>query len=261
MAEECSLDAFAAMVGHGGGARELRHPLMNAQTGAACDNAFAPRDEALEARGRERIAEDLLDDLAAERFVAGGAVERVGMKEARGHGIHPGGRVVGAGLLYGDAAVADRLQSGGIERQAEHVLEADELVAAMAEHPRDRRVSERRELHLQRRMTERERLFDGLELGRGREVAKAQPRQLVRRRSRSRVHRDTAADRRHDDLPAAQPRRRGAGELHEHRAFGALDPGGKRGSGKHDRRTAYMPRTTRTTRISGSMMATPAKKL
>ena len=181
--------------------------------------------------------------------MTGRAVEGVGMEEARRDGVHPRGRVVRAGPVDGDAAVADRLQLRDIERQAEHVLEADELVAAMAQHPRDRRISERRELHLQRRMTQRERLFDGLELRRGGKVAEAKSSQLVRRRPRARVHRDAAADRRHDDLAAPQPGGRGAGELHEHRAFGALDPGGERGGGKHDRRTAYMPRTTRTTRI------------
>ena len=80
----------------------------------------------------------------------------------------------------------------------------------------------------------------------GGKSAEAQPGQLVRRRAGARVHGDAAGNRRDDDLAAPQPRRRGPGELHEHRALGAFDSGGERGSGEHDRRTAYMPRTTHT---------------
>ena len=253
MAEECRLHALAAVVGQRRRARELRHTLMDSEACAAGDETVAPRDEALEARGCERVAEDLLDDLAAELFVTGRAVERVGIEKAGGDGVHPRRGVLRAGTVDRDVARADLLQARDIERQTEDVLESDELVTAVAQHPRDGRISERRELHLQWRVTQRERFFD-CPLARPWEESRpeAKSSQLVRRRARPRVHRHAAANRRYDDLAPPQPRRRGARELHQHRALGAFNPGGERGSSKHDRRTAYRPAARLTTRFWGN---------
>src|SRR5262245_59446149 len=110
---------------------------MNPQAGAAGNFSVAARDEALEAGGRERVPEDLLDDIAAEGFVAGWAVEGVGVKKARGDGIHPGPGVVGACPLDRDGRADGVFHRFDVERKPKYVLEADELVAAPAQHARD----------------------------------------------------------------------------------------------------------------------------
>ena len=122
-----------------------------------------------------------------------------------------------------------------VERQTEHVLEADELVSPLAQHLRDDRIAEGGELDLERRVPKRERFLDHLEVSRERQVPEAKPGQLVRRRAGARVHGDPAGNRRDDNLAAPKPRRRGPGELHEHRALRPFDSGRERGGGEHDR--------------------------
>ena len=85
---------------------ELGDAFVNPEAGTAGHGTISVRDETLEARRREGVAEDLLDDVAAERLVARRAVERVRVEKAGRHRVHPRVRVFGRCAFHRDRPVS-----------------------------------------------------------------------------------------------------------------------------------------------------------
>ena len=225
MQQRC-LHAVPPVFGQRGRAAELSDTLIDSQAGAAGEDTVTLSDVPFVGRHRIHVGEDPLEQLPFVRLVTGRPIERVGVEKPGRDRVHPPVSLSRARAQDDDRSVGRALRQAVDDvlrqRQAQHVLEADELVTAACESLGDGGIGERREFDLNRTLALVELVLELVERTVLRHAIEAETGDFVERRSGLDEYRRASGDRsdQSGSLEARVSSRRAFGNQ---LAFSALD--------------------------------------